>query len=291
MRNYCTLFDSQYLPQGLALYESLKRHSSEPFTLYILPMDTECEEILLQMVLPGVVLVHGFHENPEMQKLRQTRTHQEYCWTCASQLAELLIEELDEINYVDADCFFFSDPKVIFDEIGKRSIAVIPHRFIPAKKYLEVNGEFNVSLVHFKKDPRGLTCISEWAQQCRNQCSAKENCGDQKYLNSWVGKYGADLCIIQNIGVGLAPWNLANYFVASRGHASPTIYFDEYFSFMIDVVLYHFHEFKSNHDGTYRLTNYDLREEDIEHIYEPYIEAVDQAKLKIRAASLYLQSQ
>lgn len=277
MRNYCTLFDSKYLPQGLALYESLKRHSSEPFTLYVLPMDAECADVLISMVLPGVILVHGFHELPQIQPLRATRTHQEYCWTLASQLAEVLLPELDEINYIDADCFFFSDPEVIFDEIGERSIGIIPHRFIPSKKHLEVNGQFNVSLVHFKNDPVGRECLSTWAAQCREKCSAKEGCGDQKYLDAWPAKYGPELCVIQNIGVGLAPWNLANYWVHLDAHDFTLIAGRHGFGGW-RVVMYHFHEFRSNTDGSYRLTNYDLRPEDVELIYEPYIQAVEAAK-------------
>ena len=52
MRYYCTLFDWNYLTRGMVLYESLLKHSSEPFTLYILPMDDACQEALLRLTTP-----------------------------------------------------------------------------------------------------------------------------------------------------------------------------------------------------------------------------------------------
>ncbi len=288
MRQYCTLFDSKYLPQGLALYESLRKHSSEPFTLYVAPMDEETETVLLSLHLPHVVMIHGFNDLPAMLELRAKTTHQEYCWASASQLAEYLLEVTKEdINYIDADCFFFSDPKVIFDEIGERSIAVIPHRFIPAKKYLEVNGKFNVSLVHFKNDPIGRECLTTWAWQCREKCSAKDGCGDQKYLDAWPGKYGTDLCVIQNIGIGLAPWNLANYIMCLHRLDGPPGLIDDCEAFeMWPVIMYHYHEFKELPNGHFRLTNYDLRSEDIELIYEPYLIAYQEAKTRIESLNI-----
>lgn len=280
MRHYCTLFDSKYLPQGLVLYESLKKHSSEPFELIALAMDEECWRALNALRLPDLKMVQleGLEYFLEIESLRKERTHQEYCWTMASQLAEFQLKQMPipSITYLDADMMFFSDPKVIFDEIGDRSIAVIPHRFIPSKKYLEVNGQFNVSLVHFKNTPAGRECLSTWAAQCREKCSATDGCGDQKYLDAWPAKYGKDLCIIENIGAGLAPWNLANW----RIHISKGRLFVEWPSGAWRLaVFYHYHEYIHGE----RLTNYELRPEDIELIYKPYIVAVEQAKQRIES--------
>ncbi len=284
MRNYCTLFDTNYLPRGLALYRSLVKHSSEEFKLYILPMNLECHFILSDLNLPNVELVTGFHEQPLMKDASKNRTYQEYCWTCASNLCDFLMTSgsdefgVNEITYLDSDMLFFADPKAIFDEIGGCSIAVIPHRLIPSKRHLEVNGMFNVSWVTFKNNFVGRDCCSMWAWQCRDRCSAMIGCGDQVYLDAWPSRYGDDLRIIQNIGAGTAPWNLANYRVTDGPKVDGQ-----------PVVFYHYHEFAEK-DGVFRLTNYDLREEDRAFIYAPYLIAYFAAKAeleKLRRGKFY----
>lgn len=275
-RSYCTLFDMSYMPKGLALYDSLMRHAKE-FTLYILPLDDATANKLLSMHLPNVKLVLGFHEtHPGMAEARENRTHQEYAWTCASNLCEaLMLTGMDEIVYCDADLFFFSDPEQCFAEMGSKSIAIVPHRFIPSKQYLEKNGQFNVSWVTFRNTPAGLECLKRWAGQCRAKCSAMDGCGDQLYLDEWPALFGEDLHIFHNPGIGLAPWNLARY-VISEG---PRV--DAW-----DCVFFHAHEFLEKADGQFRLSNYQLRLEDIEFIYGPYVAAYKAAKARAEVIHL-----
>jgi len=282
MRHYCTLFDSKYLPQGLALYDSLVKHSSERFALWVLAMDAECSTALRQLALPYVRVVDRYwFEQQASFGIKLGQTHQEYCWACASVFTSYLMticedddyDTFDAFTYLDADCYFYSNPKVIFDEIADRSIAVIPHRLIPSKKHLEVNGMFNVSLVYFKNTPTGRKCLSTWSLQCRERCSAKVGCGDQKYLDEWPAKYGDELCVIQNIGAGLAPWNFAHYRITEGPKADGN-----------DVVFVHYHEYVHGQ----RLTNYELRDEDVKYIYAPYFAAVSRAQDTI--ASIQIQA-
>lgn len=282
IRHYCTLFDSRYLPQGLVLYDSLLKHSSEPFKLHILPLDEVCHQALLYLKLENVAIWN--REPFERTGLQDGRTWAEWCWTLASIFSEQVMSWLrhigiQDVTYLDADMMFFSDSEVIHKEIGDRSIAVIPHRFIPEKRYLEVNGKFNVSWVTFKNDDIAQECLRTWAWQCRRKCSATDECGDQKYLDAWPDKYGRHLAIIENIGAGLAPWNLANYRLLQNGQrvdlADGT---DDK-----PVVFYHYHEFAENADGSFRLTNYRLRPEDIQLIYEPYLEAYKAAQSKVQS--------
>lgn len=286
-RHYCTLFDSKYLPQGLALYESLKKHSSEEFYLHILAMDSQSQQLLSALNLENVAII-PLNQIEELSPLgdwkaiRSNRTWQEYCWTMASSLTELITDALwnspiymgqppGHLTYLDADLMFFSDPKVIFDEIGDRSIAVIPHRWNEKdRKRLEINGKFNVSWTTFKNNAIGRECLSTWARQCRERCSAKVGCGDQKYLDEFV-KYGSELCVIENIGAGVAPWNLQNYTV------SPGPKVDG-----VDVVFAHFHEYSHGK----RLTNYPLRQQDRDFIYDPYVRAVESAQQRIASVHI-----
>jgi hypothetical protein len=243
------------------MYESLKRHSSEDFTLHVLAMDSKCLAVLHEMNLPNVQILPlpAFELEMNLSEVRSNRTHQEWCWTAASQQMEYLLRWLgDGVTYLDADLFFFADPKVMFDELGERSIAIVPHRLIPSKKHLEVNGKFNMGWVTIQNTETGRKCIARWAAQVRERCSATVGCGDQGYLDEWPSLYGSDCCIIENIGANVAPWNLANWRVTEGPMVDG-----------VPVVFFHAHEFVDES----RLTNYELRLADIGFIYKRYIAA------------------
>ena len=283
MRHFCTLFDKNYASRGLALHESLKLHTSEPFTLHVLCMDRDTFWLLDELKLDNVELMQrdSFERNMPMQRAIESRTWVEYLWTCASSACEYLMqfEGIDEITYLDADLFFFSDPRTVFDEIGQRSIAIVPHRFPPHLKRLEVNGIYNVGWVTFREN--GMHCLRKWAAQCREWCFHRNEAGkfgDQKYLDHFERDYGKAVAVIENIGVGLAPWNISQYKVESLNWR-PMVNGQ-------DVVFYHFHEYKD----AARPTNYPLRAEDKRCIYAPYIEALSRADIRLKHAQQRLNA-
>lgn len=271
MRHYATLFDRGYLCKGLLLYESLKRHSSEPFKLYVLAMDAETEAVLRELNIKEIEIVplHVLEEQLGIEDIRNTRTWAEFCWSMASVFTNDLLNgpsNLPAVTYLDSDLYFFSDPEQIFKEIGLSSIAVIPHRLIPSKQYLEAtSGKFNVSWVTFQASFHARACLRNWAALCIGRCSAEAG-GDQKYLDKWPERYHANLHVIENIGAGLAPWNLANYKLTEGPCVDGR-----------PVVFFHYHELQYG----VRLTNYDLRPEDIKFIYEPYLAAYEETKAMI----------
>ena len=56
MYSYCTLFDSNYLTRGLAMYESLKKYSDN-FHLYIFSFDDKSHELLKKLNLEFVTVI------------------------------------------------------------------------------------------------------------------------------------------------------------------------------------------------------------------------------------------
>lgn len=284
MRHYSTLFDTGYLTKGLALYESLARHSSEPFKLHILALDQECYQTLMALRLPNVDLIplEFFEWQMDLLEVRNNRTWQEFCWTCASQLCEFLLQDMtptgfhgfgiSDITYLDSDLMFFSDPAPVFDTIGARSIAITPHQFPdnPEKERLIKNGIYNVGLIHFKNTEAGRTCLEQWAAQVRDRCSAEVGCGDQCYLDFFQRDFGDEVCILGH-GVNTGPWNLSAYDLTEKDGA---VYLGA-----DRLACFHFHEYSHGE----RLTNYPLRQSDRDLIYAPYVAAINAAQAQIEA--------
>ncbi len=298
MRNYCTLFDRNYLQKGVALHESLLKHSSEPFTLYVLAMDDDTAKILEELKLKNVRILplSVFESAMNMKPVRESRSLVEYFWTCASSLCEYLIRnyEMDQLTYLDSDLFFFNNPQIVFDEIGQRSIAIIPHRFAEKdRNRLEPNGLYNVGWITFRNDIDGLACLIGWAALCRDWCYNRHDrgrFGDQAYLDSWPTEFEDALCIIQNIGACTAPWNLQQYEVELHHYSFPYVIDLVSVRFPPDplkpkqaqcawhpLIFYHFHEYRNEDD----FTRWPLRHEDKIFIYVPYINA-------LRVAGVYI---
>lgn len=240
MLNYCTYFDKNYLGQGLALYKSLDTHCL-PFHLWILALCDDALRCLKRLNLVNVTIISMKEfETPELLRVRPTRTWQEYIWTCTGSLILHVLSHysnVDHINYIDSDCFFFGNSLPVFIEIGDASIGITPHRSSPPwRPWASKNGIYNVGLVYAKKSREGVACIKHYAKQCIEWCYYRYEDGkfcDQKYLDDWPKHWGAHS--IRHKGANLAPWNQADQYKYSlRGG---TIYVDE-----DPLIWYHFHQ-------------------------------------------------
>ena len=88
MLYYCTLFDSNYISKGIALYLSLERHTDD-FLLYVMAMDRKCEKMLKNMDFAHmhVECIEDI-ETGSLLEAKQNRSRAEYCWTCGSVVTE-----------------------------------------------------------------------------------------------------------------------------------------------------------------------------------------------------------
>lgn len=290
MRNYCTLFDRNYLVKGLALHASFVQHCSEDSKLYVLAMDIETVQVLTKLQRHRglsnleIIDLRDF-SNPYIETAKSDRTWQEFCWTMASVLCDRLLNDngMSNITYLDADTFLFSDPKKVHEELVGGSIGITPHRLIPARKELEVNGLYNVGWVTFKHNNTGQDCCSKWARACLGWCYNRHEpgkFGDQKYLDRWPIDYRCCCKIIQNLGCNAAPWNISQYKVEKKEDG---IYIEN-----DKLVLYHFHEFRKLENGTFYYTGWPLQSEVIENIYLPYVALTMKIEKELEEAKPWL---
>lgn len=246
VRNYCTLFDRNYLIKGLAMYQSLERHA-ERFRLYILCMDDTAYEVLQRLGLASAELIRlTVFEDPALLAVKPDRTVAEYCWTCASCLPVYVLEqhpEVDFITYLDADLLFYSPLQPIYDEIGNASSVIVEHRFSPRFLPALVNGRYNVQWVSFRRDADGLETLHWWRDKCLEWCFYRledDRMGDQKYLDCWTTRFKG-VHELQHVGAGTGPWNYANYSIREE---DGQVRIDD-----LPLIFYHFHSYRLLPEG------------------------------------------
>jgi len=285
MHNFITLFDKNYLPKGLALYESLVKHCDN-FFLYILAMDNETEAFLNRdnfdnrLIIP-LSQIESFY--PELNELKKTRSRAEYCWTLTPYSIQYAIKKynLDSCTYLDADIYFFNDPKVIFDEAGNNSIIITEHRYTPECDQTKTSGKYCVQFVFFKNDNDGMEALEWWRQRCEEWCYYKcENgkLGDQKYLDDWTTRF-KNVYVPTHIGCGLALWNTQQYDLTIED--GKLFLQDKITRKKEYVIFYHFHGLKKMYADENKVVwllspgkPYVLENKVKELIYKDYLEII-----------------
>lgn len=246
MYSFVTLFDKNYLSKGLLMYESLKDNCSENFELYVLAMDDETYDYLTKEKLDRTVIISlsdMFKEYPVLEKLHQTRSPKEFCWTMSAFSVQYVMRcyPVDNSIYLDSDIFFYNDPKILIDEMGDSSVLITEHNFSPRYDSSEINGKYCVQFVFFRNDLSGNEVLENWRRDCENKCSSEneDGCfGDQKYLDTWESKYERKIYNCRNIGCGVAPWNLQKYEVSKENE---TIYvIDKITKIKRKLIFFHF---------------------------------------------------
>jgi hypothetical protein len=243
MRHFCSYFDINYLPRGLALHRSLAAFYAE-FRLYILCMDTATAVRLQDAALPEVRVVtldqlESFE--PALLTVKETRTVVEYYYTCGPSFIRYVLAmfpEADLITYLDADLYFFSSPEPLFALLGDGSVGLIEHRFSPRFQKRLQYGRFNVGWLSFRRGEAGEAALSWWSQRCIEWCFDRvedDKYADQKYLDEMPKRFPG-VVVINHKGANVAPWNYVNYRFSSRGG---NVYVDDE-----PLVFFHFHGLK-----------------------------------------------
>jgi len=167
MEHYVTLFDSLFLPQGLALHRSMLRHAA-PFTLWVLCMDEQAHEVLRRLDLPHVRPIKlADVETPELRRVKPTRTRGEYCWTITPFTPAFVFERepsVQRVTYLDADMWFRQDPQPIFEQFehSAKAVLITEHAYPPEFDQSKASGRFCVQFVTFERD-RGEPVRRWWA--------------------------------------------------------------------------------------------------------------------------------
>ncbi len=218
MEHYVTLFDSLFLPQGLALHASLEQYGGE-YTLWVLCMDEGAKLALDRLAKPNIkTIALSDVETPELLAVKKERTKGEYCWTLTSFTPKIVFdrdESAQRITYLDADLFFLKSPKIIFQEFEEsgKSVLITDHAYSPEYDQSSSCGQYCVQFIVFARN------VSEpvrkwWEDRCVEWCFGRiedGKFGDQKYLDDWPEKFAEFVHVLQAKHLTLAPWNVTRF--------------------------------------------------------------------------------
>jgi hypothetical protein len=272
MEHYVTLFDSLFLPQGIALRDSLEKHGGA-HTLWVLCMDDETYEVLTRLRLANLKPVHlSSVETPQLLQAKKDRTRVEYCWTLTPFTPGFVFQRdaaIERVTYVDADLWFRRNPAPIFRELEEsgKQILITEHDYAAEHDQSATSGRFCVQFVTFRRD--GSEAVRKWwEERCIEWCYARQEngkFGDQKYLDDWPERFGEHVHVLRNNRLIRAPWN------------GPSVS-DE------DPVFYHFHALRLLDDNKANLGGYPLSRRLIREFYEPYMKELGKAVRTLRKA-------
>lgn len=259
MEHYVTLFDSLFLPQGLALHMSMERHIKD-YTLWILCVDDKAHEVLTKLNLPNVRLLQLSQlETVELLSVKPTRSKGEYCWTL-SPFAPRFVFEADStvqrVTYLDADLWFLKHPSPIFREFDAsgKQVLITEHAYAPEYDKAATSGQFCVQFMTFTRGG-GEVVRKWWEERCLEWCYARVEdgkFGDQKYLDDWPERFLGLVHVLNDKELALGPWNAIRFPYGAS-------------------VFYHFHGLSIVSDEKINIGLYSLPKPLVQAVYQPYL--------------------
>lgn len=273
---FCTVFDKNYLIQGLALYQSLVPHCKN-FVLYCLCMDQIAADALAKLNYPNIKIVTMNDLNQSWIELAKSKmSWGQICWTMQPIICSYVLSQNEShVTYLEADSYFFNKPEILFDEIGDKSISLVPHAFSPeALKHEDASGIYCVQFNYFKNNEIAKKCLDYWRESCfKYNKNTPLYLPGQICLNDWETNF-KDVAIVNHPGAGVAPWNVQKYKIEK----TPTVDGKP-------VVFYHYHQLARYPNGDFDLGTYPLSNEANEYLYIPYMKAILKAEKEIKESS------
>lgn len=254
----------------------------ENMSMFVLCMDAMSKEIMARYDLPNTILIDlDSFEDEELLSVKKDRSKGEYCWTCTAKLIHYVIKRFDSspCTYVDADLFFYTNPKVIIDEMADKTVSLVPHRFsrtLIGKNQEKKYGKNCVQFNTFTSEQSSLQLLEEWTNECVKECSVSRG-GDQVYTNKWDKHHFVSISKIG--GAGVAPWNINRFKLIDQER---NILYDKNDKEKYKLIFYHFQNVK--YINRYKIqielkTQYwALDDKLINHLYYPYLILLEREK-------------
>lgn len=275
--HFTTVVSVNYIYKFLAMQDSLEK-CCHNYHLFVLCVDMETFSILKCLPLNNITLIELKDlEKDEILEAKNNRNYYEYCWTLKSFILNYVFKNYTDTKYyahIDADLFFFTDPKQIVKEDPNASLFITDHnnsrRFLHTYK---TSGIYNSGFVCCKNDNIGNSAVEWWLKKCLEKCALIANVeeglyGDQKYIEKWPELFPS-VHVVRTNGANVAQWNIQNYYTHQRE--------GEVFVNNDKLIFYHFSGLSILSESEFSLsTFYKIDLYAFNYIYLPYIKLLSE---------------
>lgn len=124
----------------------------------------------------------------------------------------------EKVVYLDPDTYVFDSLDYVFDNLGKYSIILTPHRCYPTTSIDPIPdtvvsnvGIYNLGFCAFLNDKVGREAVAWWMTKLKSQCYTDLLNGlfvDQKWMDFIPGFYPNNVLISHHLGLNYAMWNI-----------------------------------------------------------------------------------
>lgn len=277
---FTTLFNINFIPQGICLIESILRNVSNNPKVFVLCMDKDTYKILNLRFHNKITLI-SLSElmDDELLQIKKERKFNEFCWTLTPTLIRYVAEKFNpenEVFYCDADTVFLKPADEIFANFknSNRSVYITEHGYDPIYDQTATSGRYCVQLIGFSNAWQN-ECLNYWEGECRKWCFDRfedGNFGDQKYLEDFETQFPGEIYVEPSLSYFQAPWN-CNYYRNS------------------DAVFFHFHSLRMASNNYVHLGHYEINKYTYEYIYLPYIRKLLDITNRLKEAGIYIEPQ
>lgn len=285
MVNFCIVTGETYSAKALVMYRSLVNTNSD-FSLYYFCFDEQTHAMLTKLkkqhslydrLIP--VKVSDVMDD-RLREAKSNRTEQEFFFTLTPFVIDYAIQtfNLDMCAYLDADLYFYHDPKVVFDEMKDKSVLITKHNYTEGLEHLLYAGTYCVQFNPFRNDEAGQKVLNWWKDRCAEWCYLRKEdgkWGDQGYLNNWPEMFES-VIVSGNAGVGVAPWNIDRFLLLDGNSIK-----EKETQKSLDIIFYHFQGVKMFFNRFFWIGNPGRRKELRPTLYKPYVEELLAVKAQL----------
>ncbi len=268
------------------MYQSLEK-VCDKFHLYIFAFDDTSYHILKKLNFKHATIISlKEFEDEKLLAVKSGRSKAEYCWTSTSSTILHVIKNYNvpSCTYVDADLYFYQNPKILFDEMGDKSILLTLHRY-PAKfNRSATSGIYCVQFITFLNNKDGLEALNWWRDACIDWCYDRYEdgkFGDQKYLDDWTTRFKG-VHVLEHLGGGIAAWNVEQWSFVSKTE-NKIVFRDNLKRINFDAIFYHFHHVRFFLDDIADFGWRKIKIEVVHNLYAPYISELFEIENRIKS--------